>query len=322
MAETKKTTTRLTAAQVNDRVDTLADRVEQLANGVGSISQQIEELASGVGLMVEQYSEQRAAQVLAEGRAQIAQEQAPRKRTPVGERTGDVVVRNLHPRAVRVRIGKETDPYRINLAPRGQKGDTMAVPASLRNDLNYKNNLGIAFQEITQEDADKLRGQRRSKRVDPETEKARNRTVTQDADATVARKVDTTPEAQLTRVGPRYKDVPGSRNPDNNLDAADLSWADAEGDPEYRQFLEFKAAQRAARAGQDFSEAPVRGRDPIAKNLNSDDPEARAMAAYLRKMEGGGRAGPSETGVIPKGELTKPVRVEHATVSVQPHRPV
>ena len=330
MAEDKKTATRLTAAQVKDEVDILADRVEALANGVGLQAKSLADLTDNIGLLVEHISEQRAAQVLSEGKAQYAAQQelaeeAPKKRkTPVGERNGDVVVRNLHTRSVRVRIGKETDPYRINLAPRGQKGDTMAVPASLRGDLNYKNNLGVAFQEISQEDADNLRTKRRSARRENEYQKVRDqRTVTQDADTTVSRKVDTTPEAELSRVGPRYKDVPGSRNPSNVLDPNDLGWADAESDPEYRAFLQYKAQQQAARqSGQDFPEAPTRGRDPVEKALHSDDKEATAMARYIRKLEGGGRAGPSETGVIPKGSLSLPVRVEHATVSVQPHRPI
>lgn len=304
MAEGKKTTTaRVTAAQVNEKVDALAATVE--------------ELSTGIGTLVEQLTEQRAAQLIAESRPVEAVQEAPKQKTPVGQRDGDAIVRNLAPYDTRVRIGKESDPYRVNLAPRGQKGDTSAIPAALRGDLNYKNNLGVAFEEISEEEYDALRNVRAPRRSDPVTEQHRERTVIRDEDTTVARKRDVTPEDRLSRVGPHYLDVPGSNNPSNDIGQFDR--ADAEADPEYREFLRFKMMQRRERQG-DFPEARQSGpRDPVEAALQSDEPEARAMAAYIRKMEGGGRAGESATGVIPKGELTKPVVVERSTVSVQPN---
>lgn len=319
--EKKATTTRVTAAQVNEKVDGLVERFEGLEDAIGGIASML--------------AEQNAAKIIKEAAQQVEDAQAPRprKRTPVGEREGDVIVRNLHPHLMRVRIGKDSDPYRINLQPRGTKGDTMAVPASLRSDLHYKNNLGKSFEEITEEMSDALRGQRRRNRLDdPETIKHReNRVVTTDEQATVARKVDVTPEDRLSRVGPQYMDVAGSNNPSNFVNEAELkAGVDAEADAEYRAFLQWRKSQAAARSGvqpTDFSGARQTGRpgrDVIAESLNTQggdelSREAVAMARYVKRLESGGRAGASDYGVIPKGELTKPVVVERATVSVQPN---
>ena len=330
MTEGKKTTTRITAAQVDTKVDALAEAVDALSTEVVG-------LTDGIGSIVEMLTEQRAAQLISEAAEQAKAEVPPQPRdnfgpgqgqdplpqkAPVGSRDGDTIVRNLHNRPIRVRIGREDQPYRINLERRGEKGDTTAIPAALRSDLNYKNNLGVAFEEISDAEFDALRGRRRSRRVDPITEQHRqNLVVTQDADRTVAVLQDTTPQDRLSQIGPRYKDVPGSRNPSNEM--PELTSADAEFDPEYREFLRFKAAQRATRQDADLGDARVSGRtqrDPVESALRSDDAEARAMAAYIRKMESGGRAGDSATGVIPKGELSKPVVFETTTVSVQPNR--
>jgi hypothetical protein len=319
MTESKKTATRVTAAQVNEKVNALADRFDGIEDALGGIASML--------------SEQNAAKIISDAARQVEAAQAPKPRKrSVGERDGDVIVRNLHGNQVRVRIGKETDPYRINLQPRGQKGDSVAIPASLRSDMNYKNNLGVAFEEISDEMADALRGQKRNRRLDDaETIKHRERTVTTDEQATVRRMEDTTPEDRLSRVGPHYLDVTGSNNPSNDVDVNSLkSGVDVEADADYAAFLAWRKSQNQARAGggADFSDARVSGRagrDVIADSLNVQggdelSREAQTMARYVKKLESGGRAGASDYGVIPKGELTKPVVVERATVSVQPNR--
>lgn len=329
MAEEKKaTTTRVTAAQVDNKVEALTETVEALAEQVGG-------LETGIGSIVEMLTEERAAKKIAEAKAEaqaalaaenaLANEAVERRsahlvqeRAPVGERDGDVYVRNLHERSLRVRIGKQSDPFRINLAPRGQKGDTTAVPASLRGDLGYRNNLGVAFEEISDQEMMSLAGRRSRRRQDPELEKARRGQTVRDEDRTVAHMRDATPEDRLTRVGPRYVDLPGSHNPSNALPESELTRADAEADPEYRMWLQWKqqqAAERQGALGHEVNERPQKvisqsAADRIAEAAASGDPEAQAMARYVQKMEA--------KGVLPPGELSKPVTVERATISVQP----
>ena len=68
-------------------------------------------------------------------------------------------IRNLRGTVVHLRLfGTEREkPYRIELAPRGQVGDTHTVPVALQDDGTYHAGLGVLFEVITTTEARNLK---------------------------------------------------------------------------------------------------------------------------------------------------------------------
>lgn len=58
-------------------------------------------------------------------------------------------IRNLHNGAGGARV--DLDDTRINLRPRGERGDMMIVTEEMTNDPMYQHNIGIIFEEISLE---------------------------------------------------------------------------------------------------------------------------------------------------------------------------
>lgn len=233
----------------------------------------------------------------------------------VGERSGDRIVRNLHEKMVRIRLGNPRDPYRVNLEARGTPGDTDQIPASLVNDIGYKRNHGRTFEEITNEEYDALTDiysgygagfQGGYDNVD----------MSYAEDRTIARLTDVS-DPRSRGVGPRYVDAPGS-------DPLATAKARASAGQEYTaeevaEYQRIRAQQQGLampdpndptgkQAMQNLHKKAQRRQNP-PRQIAGNDRESQVMAQRLAQMEQGGRAGPSAQGVIPEGELSKPVRL-------------
>lgn len=244
----------------------------------------------------------------------------PRKaKTPVGEREGDVTIRNITSRLVRVRLGKASDPYRIELQPRGRSGDVADVPGSLVGTTQFKRNVGRVFEIISSDDAAGIDYSGTTTRQFPMADLVR------EAERIVARqKFDPNtglPIEQMRQtdrslggpVGPRIAAAPGSDN---------VLMGIPEGvTPEVAEFLAWKASRGTLGAPMNAGPAPgayepgaqtgVSLLTRLEQAARSGDQEAGAMARKLRAS--------AEKGVIPEGELEKPLRVTRNQVSVQPN---
>ncbi len=77
----------------------------------------------------------------------------PRKRTVPKE----YIIRNLRGTPVHVRLGNlQKDPYRIELAPRGLRGDVSVVPAKFRSDTAFARGAGVLFEIVTKTEANEI----------------------------------------------------------------------------------------------------------------------------------------------------------------------
>jgi hypothetical protein len=76
----------------------------------------------------------------------------PRPRAP---RKTDATIRNLRGTAVHARLRSLTpkDPFRIELKPRGQQGDTTIVPVALQGDYTFVSGIGVLWEIITKAEA-------------------------------------------------------------------------------------------------------------------------------------------------------------------------
>ena len=245
------------------------------------------------------------------------------RKKKVGERPGDRIIRNLHPKQARARIGNPRDPYRINLEPRGNPGDTDQIPASLVNDIGYKRNLGKLWEEISQDEFEALTDQYagygggfQGGYQDVEMSYDEDRTIYDSRDDQYdVRRPQTWPGYRGGGVGPRISQAVGS---DPQLTAAAQHAMGQEYTPEeVAEFQRIRAQQQGLampdpndpngrQAIQRIQRAARRRQQP-QRRIAGNDRESQAMERYLRNMESGGRAGPSRQGVIPEGALDAPV---------------
>lgn len=116
-------------------------------------------------------------------------------------------IRNLRGTPVHIRLGNQKDPYRIELAPRGTKGDVSTVPVNLQQDHAYVAGIDVLFEIITQTEARNIEygpvGYRPSEVV----------RVDRPEDTVVRTEVDLGPDGKMPRpMGPTYvgEGYPGS----------------------------------------------------------------------------------------------------------------
>ncbi len=80
---------------------------------------------------------------------------APARRT--APKPAPVIIRNLRSVPVHLRLeGIGDKPYRIQLAPRGNQGDTATVPVACQGDTPFTHGVGVLFEVITQTEKNKL----------------------------------------------------------------------------------------------------------------------------------------------------------------------
>lgn len=65
-------------------------------------------------------------------------------------------IRNLHSGAGGARIDLQTSDTRINLEPRGRRGDLRLVNEEIINDPMYQHNLGVIFEEVSLEEGKEI----------------------------------------------------------------------------------------------------------------------------------------------------------------------
>jgi hypothetical protein len=73
---------------------------------------------------------------------------APAK--PRAPKAGPKIIRNITGLPVHFRLGNQKDPYRVQLAPRGQQGDTESIPVALQQDYSFIQGVGKLFEIITE----------------------------------------------------------------------------------------------------------------------------------------------------------------------------
>ena len=85
------------------------------------------------------------------------------KKAPAAKRTATPrkapkIIRNLRfvPVHLRFHSDQGTDPYRVQLAPRGQYGDIHKVPVSLVDSNTFADGYGVLFEIITETEARKI----------------------------------------------------------------------------------------------------------------------------------------------------------------------
>lgn len=238
-----------------------------------------------------------------------------KRRTPVGERDGDKTIRNLHPHQARFRLGNQRDPYRVILEGRGQPGDTDQIPASLVGDINYKRNFGRIFEEITLDEYDALQEQYAGYGTGGYEGGYSEAELVQESARTI---YDSRDEGR--GLGPRYIDAVGS-NPEVTRAARQAMGQVDDLTFEERQELDtFRRRQSgllppdpndpSGRETAGRLKRQQRVRQQNQRNLAGRDNESQRMGNFVRNLEKGGRAGRSKVGVIPEGELDKPVTLE------------
>jgi len=79
---------------------------------------------------------------------------APAK--PRAPKAGPKIIRNITGVPVHFRLGNQKDPYRVQLAPRGQQGDTESIPVALQQDYSFIQGVGKLFEIITETEARNL----------------------------------------------------------------------------------------------------------------------------------------------------------------------
>jgi hypothetical protein len=79
---------------------------------------------------------------------------APAK--PRAPKAGPKIIRNITGVPVHFRLGNQKDPFRVQLAPRGQQGDTEAIPVALQQDYSFIKGNGQLFEIITETEARSL----------------------------------------------------------------------------------------------------------------------------------------------------------------------
>jgi hypothetical protein len=249
-------------------------------------------------------------------------------RTPVGQRPGDKIIRNLHPNPLRLRLGKPSDPYRVNLEARGEPGDVDQIPRSLVNDLGYKRNLNRSFEEITEDEFNALTehyaglstGGYQGGYTDAELVMDEDRTIYDSSAGGIQYDVNdprTWPGHTHSGLGPKILDTVGS---DRQVSSAvrDAYGQTMDADDQ----AEFEIARRRMQGLLPPDPRDPSGAQAMAKlkrkaairrqaqrQLAGQDRESQIMAQRIRALEQGGRAGRSEVGVLPQGELDKPVRL-------------
>lgn len=246
----------------------------------------------------------------------------PRKRrgaTPVGERPGDKIIRNLHNHPLRLRLGKPSDPYRVNLEPRGEPGDVDQIPRSLVGDLGYKRNLNRSFEEITSDEYDALVEQYAGYSTGGYQGGYTDAELVLDSDRTI---YDTAQGGAVEPrgFGPKFLDVVGSDRQRNSA-ARDAMGVDDDGFT-VDDRVEMEIMRRRAQGLLPPDPSDPSGREAMGRmkrrqaianqqrrKLAGQDRESQIMAQRIAALEQGGRAGRSKVGVIPEGEIDKPVRL-------------
>lgn len=79
---------------------------------------------------------------------------APAK--PRAPKAGPKIIRNITGVPVHFRLGSQKDPFRVQLAPRGQQGDTEAIPVALQQDYSFIQGRDRLFEIITETEARNL----------------------------------------------------------------------------------------------------------------------------------------------------------------------
>ena len=79
---------------------------------------------------------------------------APAK--PRAPKAGPKIIRNITGVPIHFRLGNQKDPFRVQLAPRGQQGDTEAIPVALQQDYSFIQGRDKLFEIITETEARSL----------------------------------------------------------------------------------------------------------------------------------------------------------------------
>ena len=95
---------------------------------------------------------------MATPRKAAAPKAAPKARA-TRPKAGPKIIRNLRQMPVHFRLGNNKDPYRVQLAPRGQQGDTESIPVALQVDYAFIRGVGSLFEIITVTEARALQYQ-------------------------------------------------------------------------------------------------------------------------------------------------------------------
>jgi hypothetical protein len=66
------------------------------------------------------------------------------------------IIRNLHTVPLNLRFGSKKDPYYLQLARRGQRGDFIEVPADVTEHMSFGQNVGKSFEIISAAEAKKI----------------------------------------------------------------------------------------------------------------------------------------------------------------------